>query len=267
MATEDFRRKYLASFKKFDKDSSGNISLQELIGVLEDLGKNTDPSLVEKVFNETDKDGSGSIDEEEFMRMMDQFDHAWIRVQQKTFTRWANTCLSEMLIKIDDLGTDFRDGVNLIPLIEILSKKSIGKYNKKPKMRVMRCENLGKALRFLESEGIKLTNIGPDDIEEGNLKITLGLIWALILHYQIGEGVAEGSPKWALLEWVKKQIAPYGIGKDLKNFKFGWDDGKVFSALCDSVGPAMNQTIDYNNLDDSPYVRMQTVLDTAEKKI
>ena len=32
---------------------------------------------------------------------------------------------------------------------------------------------------------IKLVNIRPDDIVDGNPKLTLGLIWTIILHYQV----------------------------------------------------------------------------------
>lgn len=36
---------------------------------------------------------------------------------------------------------------------------------------------------------VKLVNIRNDDIADGNPKLTLGLIWTIILHFQVG-----GSP-------------------------------------------------------------------------
>lgn len=35
---------------------------------------------------------------------------------------------------------------------------------------------------------VKLVNIRNDDITDGNPKLTLGLIWTIILHFQVGHG-------------------------------------------------------------------------------
>ena len=40
------------------------------------------------------------------------------------------------------------------------------------------------ALRFLRYKEIKLVNIRGEDIVDGNPKLTLGLIWTIILHFQ-----------------------------------------------------------------------------------
>lgn len=52
-------------------------------------------------------------------------------------------------------------------------------------------ENLSFALEFLKKEGIKLVNIDATVINNGNLKLILGLIWTIILRYQIQ--VSEGN--------------------------------------------------------------------------
>ena len=70
-------------------------------------------------------------------------------------------------------------------------------------MRVQKAENVNKALEFINSRGIKLTNIGPEgqlsfrislsigwllvDIIDGNLKLILGMIWMLILRFTIAD--------------------------------------------------------------------------------
>lgn len=36
---------------------------------------------------------------------------------------------------------------------------------------------------------MKLVNIRNDDITDGNPKLTLGLIWTIILHFQVGHGI------------------------------------------------------------------------------
>jgi hypothetical protein len=42
---------------------------------------------------------------------------------------------------------------------------SLGRYNKNPRIRVQKAENVNKALEFINSRGVKLTNIGPEGLE------------------------------------------------------------------------------------------------------
>ena len=46
----------------------------------------------------------------------------------------------------------------------ILGDVSLGRYNKTPRMRVQKAENVNKALEFITSRGVKLTNIGPEGL-------------------------------------------------------------------------------------------------------
>ena len=88
-------------------------------------------------------------------------DTQWKKIQQKTFTRWTNQRLKVQKVAVNDLATDFEDGILLIVLLEVLSQKSIGRYNKKPRIRAQKMENLTTVLNFItEKEGIRLVNIG-----------------------------------------------------------------------------------------------------------
>ena len=83
------------------------------------------------------------------------------RIQVQTFTRWCNARLATRQQKIDDLTTDLRDGTKLLALLEILSKKSPGKFHKKPKNQAQRAENVDAALQFItQKEKINIANIG-----------------------------------------------------------------------------------------------------------
>jgi hypothetical protein len=159
-------------------------------------------------------------------------DRTWIDVQKKTFTRWSNNFLKDRKMFIQNLETDLASGLNLINLLEIISAKEIGgKYNKVPKMRPQFLENVSLALKFIQNQGLKLVGIGPEDIVDHNLKLILGLIWTLILRFQIQRGGFEGKAE--LLEWVRKQVAPYG--EKPNNFNIDWKNGRVLSALTDSL--------------------------------
>ncbi len=84
------------------------------------------------------------------------------------------------------LQMDFSDGLNIIALIEVLSHKKLPRHNRKPMFRSQKLENVSVALDFLENvERIKLVNIDSTHMVDGKLKLILGLIWTLILHYSI----------------------------------------------------------------------------------
>ena len=90
-------------------------------------------------------------------------DAEWKRIQKKTFTRWCNEHIKVQSIRIDDLSTDLSDGVRLIVLLEVLSQKKLGRYNKKPRVHAQRMENVQLALDFImKKERIRLVNIGEE---------------------------------------------------------------------------------------------------------
>ena len=48
---------------------------------------------------------------------------------------------------------------------------------------------------------------GNTDIQNGNVKLILGLIWSLIAHYQLG--ASNFPPKKLMLAWLKVNISLY----------------------------------------------------------
>uniref|UniRef100_A0A3Q2DPS8 Filamin-B-like n=1 Tax=Cyprinodon variegatus TaxID=28743 RepID=A0A3Q2DPS8_CYPVA len=172
-------------------------------------------------------------------------DAPWKKIQQNTFTRWINEHLKCVNKRIGDLQLDLGDGLRLIALLEVLSqKKMYRKYHSRPNFRQMKLENVSVALEFLEKENIKLVSIDSKAIVDGNLKLILGLIWTLILHYSISMPVWEGedqevtmskTPKQRLLGWIQHKVPDLPI----TNFSQDWRDGKALGALVDSCAPGL----------------------------
>jgi len=178
----------------------------------------------------------------------------WVENQERAFTRWSNAKLAPRGIEIKKLTTDVCDGIALINLLEVCTGKSVGRYNKKPNLKMQKLENCTIALNFLKEQGVKLVNIGPEDIVEGREKLILGLFWSIILRYQIagedgdgsgagsgsaaggkggngnGSGNNEANAKLQLLRWVQSRIPQYAI----KNFTTDWRDGRAICALVNS---------------------------------
>ncbi|XP_072567273.1 filamin-C-like [Paramormyrops kingsleyae] len=172
-------------------------------------------------------------------------DAPWKKIQQNTFTRWCNEHLKCINKSVTDLQKDFTDGLKLISLLEVLSqKKMYRKHNVRPNFRQMKLENVSVALEFLEREHIKLVSIDSKAIVDGNLKLILGLIWTLILHYSISmpmwddeddEDAKKLTPKQRLLGWIQNKVPQLPIN----NFNRDWRDGKALGALVDNCAPGL----------------------------
>lgn len=52
-------------------------------------------------------------------------------------------------------------------------------------MRIHCLENVDKALQFLKEQKVHLENMGSHDIVDGNHRLTLGLVWTIILRFQV----------------------------------------------------------------------------------
>ncbi|XP_029593878.1 plectin isoform X20 [Salmo trutta] len=180
------------------------------------------------------------------------------RVQKKTFTKWVNKHLikhgkAESQSQVTDLYEDLRDGHNLISLLEVLSGETLARERdvvrnlrlprEKGRMRFHKLQNVQIALDFLKHRQVKLVNIRNDDIADGNPKLTLGLIWTIILHFQISDIQVNGqsddmSAKEKLLLWSQRMVDGYqGIRCD--NFTTSWRDGKLFNAVIHKHQPRL----------------------------
>lgn len=60
-------------------------------------------------------------------------------------------------------------------------------------MRIHCLENVDKALQFLKEQKVHLENMGSHDIVDGNHRLTLGLIWTIILRFQVRAGTGRGG--------------------------------------------------------------------------
>ncbi|XP_041108043.1 dystonin-like isoform X13 [Polyodon spathula] len=202
------------------------------------------------------------------------------RVQKKTFTKWINQHLVKVRKHVNDLYEDLRDGHNLISLLEVLCGETLPRERdflktlrlvsaagacafeqhedeqdddkgprEKGRMRFHRLQNVQIALDYLKKRQVKLVNIRNDDITDGNPKLTLGLIWTIILHFQISDihvfGESEDmTAKEKLLMWSQQTTEGY-VGVRCENFTTCWRDGRLFNAIIHKYRPDL---IDMNTV-------------------
>lgn len=71
------------------------------------------------------------------------------------------------------------------------------------------------------------------------MKLILGLVWTLILHYSISSPLLEDgeakkqTPELRLLDWIQDKVPELPI----TNFSQDWMDGKALGALVDGLAP------------------------------
>ncbi|XP_065222560.1 dystonin isoform X15 [Planococcus citri] len=185
-------------------------------------------------FDPDEVNGDGGYDksqqgyEENLSKFKDERD----AIQKKTFTKWVNKHLKKANLHVNDLFIDLQDGLNLISLLEVLSGEQLPR--EKGRLRFHMLQNVQMALDFLRYKKIKLVNIRAEDIVDGNPKLTLGLIWTIILHFQISDIVvgeeSNVSAKEALLKWARRSTAKYP-GVKVNDFTSSWRDGLAFNAI------------------------------------
>ncbi|CAH8512730.1 unnamed protein product [Schistosoma turkestanicum] len=217
----------------------------------------------------------GLVESDEETRMAEKDlaeDAQWKIFQKSTFTRWANEHLKKCDLFIEDLETDLSDGLRLVALVEVLSGHKFRHVNKRPTFRTQKLENVTTILKYLEeTEGLRLISIDSSHIVDCNLKLILGLIWTLILHYSISvpltaddenvlqkdERTHTQGPKQRLLTWVKQKMPDIPV----RNFTTDWNDGIAIGALVDACAPGLCP--DWTHWDQKKPLRNATEAMTA----
>ncbi|CAF4873507.1 unnamed protein product [Pieris macdunnoughi] len=182
-----------------------------------------------------DKESHDQVYEENLTKFKDERD----AIQKKTFTKWVNKHLKkhwkylktytrlhvceivnnqpccppqQVNRHVNDLFEDLRDGLNLISLLEVLSGEHLPR--ERGRMRFHMLQNVQMALDFLRYKKIKLVNIRAEDIVDGNPKLTLGLIWTIILHFQLRglKGYRDFREDVKRRSWVRNQMGSVIMG-------------------------------------------------------
>ncbi|XP_027200604.2 filamin-A-like [Dermatophagoides pteronyssinus] len=228
--------------------------------------------MVKPLADEKPRTGKPDEDEDRMTKDLAE-DAVWKKMQQNTFTRWANEHLRTVNKHIADITTDFSDGIRLIALVEVLSGKRLPNYNKRPKVRAQKIENVNIALQFLKNdEKIRIVNIDSIDVVDGKVKLICGVMWTLILHYSISMPMWEGedesmykekggpSPKQRLLAWIQNKVPDVPIN----NFTTDWNNGIALGALVDACAPGLCPDWDKWKPNES-LKNVQNAMKTAEE--
>lgn len=138
-------------------------------------------------------------------------------------------------------------------------------------MRIHCLENVDKGLQFLREQHVHLENLGSQDVVDGSPRLTLGLIWTIILRFQIQDITFEDadnqetrSAKEALLLWCQMKTAGYK-NVNVRNFTTSWRDGLAFNAL---IHKHRADLINYEGLQKSNALyNLKSAFEIAEQQL
>uniref|UniRef100_A0A0B7BMN7 Dystrophin n=1 Tax=Arion vulgaris TaxID=1028688 RepID=A0A0B7BMN7_9EUPU len=163
-----------------------------------------------------------------------------VDIQKKTFTKWINFQLAKAKREtIKDLFRDLKDGSRLLSLLEVLAGIDL-----KHEGANTRISDLNIALDVMQNiYSIELGDISCKDIENGIPKLTLALVWSIILHWQVKQvlavyvnGMEQVNVETTLLDWC--QMSTQGYEKtEVNNLTTSWSDGLAFNALIHHFRP------------------------------
>ncbi|KAL5112020.1 Alpha-actinin sarcomeric [Taenia crassiceps] len=203
-------------------------------------------------------------DDEEVPERETAIDPIWEKQQKKTFTAWCNLHLKKKDAEITVIEEDFRNGLNLLLLLEAISGEQLPPPER-GKLRVHKILNVNKALDFIQMKGVKLVGIAAEEIVDGNVKMTLGMIWTIILRFAIQDiQIEDCSANDGLLLWCQRSTEPYPE-VNVKNFNTSFKDGKAFCAIINRYRPDL---LDFNDVVKAPARDALTkAFDVAEESL
>ncbi len=152
---------------------------------------------------------------------------------ERAFRFWINSLNIDDLY-INNLYDECRDGLVLLKVIHKLDNTVIDwkKVEKNPNNKFKQGINCGEALNACKKLGLKLPGIGGSDINDGNKKLIIAVVWQLVrLNYLkiIGSQSEDDLVKWANTLIGDMQI------KNLKDSSLS--NGQYLLKLCSSIEP------------------------------
>jgi len=289
---------FQAAFNEWDKSKDSVLDTKELAGALRLLGNYNNDTLND-IVSKSDVNGDGVIDFEEFLKACwearsdlrsladKQVDliqvkragsivHTYAQEEMDAFAEHMNYVLGDdkdldylMPVKAEgvDLCTKIEDGVLLAKFIneacpDTIDFRAVNKRKgkkKKPLSLFQINENNNLVVQAAKSIGVKVTNIGAQDLRQGVKKphLVLGMIWQLVKIQLLASVNLKNHPELIrllrddetlqdllalpaeqlLLRWFNYHLEQAGHKRRVKNFGRDVKDSENYTVLLNQIRP------------------------------
>ncbi|KAG5872861.1 hypothetical protein JTB14_002914 [Gonioctena quinquepunctata] len=172
--------------------------------------------------------------------------------EERTYRNWINSM--GVSPHVNWLYSDLADGLVVFQLYDIIKPGTVKwnrvhrKFTNERKKFMEKLENCNYAVELGKEIKFSLVGIGGQDINEGNVTLTLALIWQLMRAYTLtvlAQLAESGSPivEKEIVTWVNNKLNNAGKKSSIRNFQDSTiSDAKVVIDLIDAIRPG---AIDY----------------------
>ncbi|PAA85184.1 hypothetical protein BOX15_Mlig000734g1 [Macrostomum lignano] len=167
-------------------------------------------------------------------------------LEEKTFRNWMNSLGVSPFVK--DLYSDLRNGLILLTLMDHI-KPGVVPWSKVcktfvPNKKLFQWQaNCNYVIECGRKIGLPMTNIGAEDIRDGDRKLTLGLVFQMMRAYTLSllmqlTGGTRKIDDDEIIQWANQKLEAAGKAARVKSFKDpSLADGMVILELADAIKP------------------------------
>lgn len=167
--------------------------------------------------------------------------------EERTYRNWINSL--GVTPYVNWLYSDLADGLIIFQLYDIIKPGKVNwqrvhnKFSNPRKKFIEKLENCNYAVELGKDMKFSLVGIGGQDINDGNVTLTLALIWQLMRAYTLtvlSQLAESGNPvvEKEIVNWVNNKLVSAGKTSSIKNFQdSSISDGKVVLDLIDAIKP------------------------------
>lgn len=195
--------------------------------------------------------------------------------EEKAFRNWMNSLGVDPYV--NNLYEDLRDGIILLQILDKIEPGIVdwNKANtKRPLNKFKQVENCNYALTIGKQLKFSLVGIGGQDINNGNKKLTLALVWQAMRYYVLnylkklsksGREITEDD----VLNWVNDKVKSSGKSSKINGFndKFLADSVFIFDLLDACQPGSINFDLVERGIDEASQLKNANLAISCARKM
>jgi len=172
--------------------------------------------------------------------------------EEKAFRNWMNSLGVDPYVNY--LYEDLRDGIILLQLLDKIQPGIVdwNRVNNKPPLnKFKQVENCNYAIDLGKKIGFSLVGIGGQDVQSGNKKLTLAIVWQAMRSYVLGylKRISKGGKEMSdddVVRWCNDKVRSSGKSSKMDSFKDKHLSDSIY--IFDLLAACQPQSVDTSNV-------------------